>query len=124
MASVVRDRRMDVISSGVRSELDSIAPIRVHRVNVRYVVCERAENYFAIRRPGESVVTLETALAESQLSGLFRIAVREKPHMHNHSLLPRDQLPSVSRKADPEVTFRSEEHTSELQSLRHLVCRL
>src|SRR5262245_63356294 len=29
-----------------------------------------------------------------------------------------------SRKRDPEGAIRSEEHTSELQSLRHLVCRL
>src|SRR5262245_63148007 len=34
----------------------------------------------------------------------------------------RSSMPNVSR--GPSDTFRSEEHTSELQSLRHLVCRL
>src|SRR5438045_7958608 len=37
---------------------------------------------------------------------------RLKVHMRHHLLASRDQPP------------RSEEHTSELQSLRHLVCRL
>src|SRR5205814_5664559 len=31
---------------------------------------------------------------------------------------------SISGKAAHAISFRSEEHTSELQSLRHLVCRL
>src|SRR5262245_64641920 len=31
---------------------------------------------------------------------------------------------TVTRKSPSEGAFRSEEHTSELQSLRHLVCRL
>src|ERR1035438_5213671 len=34
------------------------------------------------------------------------------------ALLPDDQLSDLAR-----YTLRSEEHTSELQSLRHLVCR-
>src|SRR5205814_5979738 len=39
-------------------------------------------------------------------------------------LLVSDELPEADK--NPEATYlaRSEEHTSELQSLRHLVCRL
>src|ERR1035441_2936742 len=33
-------------------------------------------------------------------------------------------LPANFRQKAPEIRWRSEEHTSELQSLRHLVCRL
>src|SRR5262245_19695660 len=39
-------------------------------------------------------------------------------------LSSRGSLENLQRLADPAFTVRSEEHTSELQSLRHLVCRL
>src|SRR5205814_8213884 len=39
-------------------------------------------------------------------------------HHHTHTIL----LPNQDRSPNP--CYRSEEHTSELQSLRHLVCRL
>src|SRR5438045_84071 len=41
-------------------------------------------------------------------------------HDHRHD---RD-LPAAVRRGVPQDAQRSEEHTSELQSLRHLVCRL
>src|ERR1035438_9491299 len=45
----------------------------------------------------------------------------ESPALGGLSQLPAEpQLESV---APVQVSFRSEEHTSELQSLRHLVCR-
>src|SRR5262245_63811420 len=37
---------------------------------------------------------------------------------------PSDLEVTVTLTDDPSVVARSEEHTSELQSLRHLVCRL
>src|ERR1035438_5098999 len=55
----------------------------------------------------------------------------------NHHRLPPESLACLAvqaedlallrvaaRKEDPIAPYRSEEHTSELQSLRHLVCRL
>src|SRR5262245_65791826 len=39
-------------------------------------------------------------------------------------ILRRDQHETVSEQVDRAEGCRSEEHTSELQSLRHLVCRL
>src|SRR5262245_66089796 len=36
----------------------------------------------------------------------------------------RGSVVSLAALASDEIQFRSEEHTSELQSLRHLVCRL
>src|ERR1035438_7424171 len=39
-------------------------------------------------------------------------------------VVARGKLILFHRKADQEIIDRSEEHTSELQSLRHLVCRL
>src|ERR1039458_10793001 len=40
------------------------------------------------------------------------------------SLSPAAVGSSITRAAAPSFSMRSEEHTSELQSLRHLVCRL
>src|ERR1035441_8187925 len=37
---------------------------------------------------------------------------------------PQEIAAVVAFLASPEASYRSEEHTSELQSLRHLVCRL
>src|SRR5437899_9672274 len=37
---------------------------------------------------------------------------------------PEDPVDALVIRAWPQSGFRSEEHTSELQSLRHLVCRL
>src|SRR5438045_5085691 len=37
---------------------------------------------------------------------------------------PASRAPAIAASASPVMNSRSEEHTSELQSLRHLVCRL
>src|ERR1035441_10957177 len=37
---------------------------------------------------------------------------------------PRIAIAAATPAACPRIMYRSEEHTSELQSLRHLVCRL
>src|SRR5437899_6327879 len=76
-----------------------------------------------IRRPPRSTLFPYTTLFRSALQ--FRIphsALRTiitasflfSPHPSAHAPPPRD----------PRWRCRSEEHTSELQSLRHLVCRL
>src|SRR2546422_8535040 len=50
----------------------------------------------------------------------------ERPHVHPHRLVPLLQRQLLERleAADAGVVDRSEEHTSELQSRLHLVCRL
>src|SRR5262245_63084058 len=35
-----------------------------------------------------------------------------------------ERLPGIPQQLDTQIVVRSEEHTSELQSLRHIVCRL
>src|SRR5258705_7252055 len=68
-----------------------------------------------IRRPPRSTLFPYTTLFRSRLE-LF---VREPPL--DGAVTEIDRLVVV---LDLVVRFRSEEHTSELQSLRHLVCRL
>src|SRR5262245_65106267 len=65
-----------------------------------------------IRRPPRSTLFPYTTLFRS------RRQVGEPPDHRVQDLAPQLADPR------PEGGFRSEEHTSELQSLRHLVCRL
>src|SRR5258705_9903168 len=76
-----------------------------------------------IRRPPRSTLFPYTTLFRSQAEGIgslyrraFALYSEHFPKFLKLSLLAH--LPVVV------VTLRSEEHTSELQSLRHLVCRL
>src|SRR3989442_8980803 len=62
-----------------------------------------------IRRPPRSTLFPYTTLFRSPLSLLLSI---------------RSSLTKSQRSASSEETLRSEEHTSELQSRPHLVCRL
>src|SRR5436853_5381281 len=79
-----------------------------------------------IRRPPRSTLFPYTTLFRS------RIEVRnntDKPCQAIEGWMGTVSIPSLdvdSRPAasDVEIQARSEEHTSELQSLRHLVCRL
>src|SRR5258705_3618555 len=67
-----------------------------------------------IRRPPRSTLFPYTTL--------FRSSIRSaRRHPPRRSGAARD---ARARWAAPERRGRSEEHTSELQSLRHLVCRL
>src|SRR3989441_6075158 len=80
-----------------------------------------------IRRPPRSTLFPYTTLFRSlpdeigeeddQSHGAARIG----PRAQEHFALRRQQKPRDERKAEEE---RSEEHTSELQSLAYLVCRL
>src|SRR5262245_63749122 len=76
-----------------------------------------------IRRPPTSTLFPYTTL--------FRSAHREQPllrrrrgHTRQRPDLGVGQLTARQRLLQPREALRSEEHTSELQSLRHLVCRL
>src|SRR5258705_10264293 len=72
-----------------------------------------------IRRPPRSTLFPYTTLFRSVLSGLGRrdLSAVFRHHGVGHRLL---RVP----RAVADAGARSEEHTSELQSLRHLVCRL
>src|SRR5947199_6833884 len=67
-----------------------------------------------IRRPPISTLFPYTTLFRSFGDPAMRILRRSSAHT---------RLASLRRKRS-QVSVRSEEHTSELQSLRHLVCRL
>src|SRR5437899_4258262 len=58
------------------------------------------------------------------LSAVKMKAVEEHNHALASSQNPSSQNPSTQAPSAQVPSIRSEEHTSELQSLRHLVCRL
>src|SRR6266496_4776310 len=68
-----------------------------------------------IRRPPRSTLFPYTTLFRSRLRGLLR-------HRRLRDRLAR--LAAVPRRSERQGDPRSEEHTSELQSRRDLVCRL
>src|SRR5947199_7563530 len=90
-----------------------------------------------IRRPPRSTLVPYTTLFRSRRDRLAEegggIARREKQHKEG-KMSARERIEflldeGTFEETDKLVThrctdFRSEEHTSELQSLRHLVCRL
>src|SRR5437899_3873121 len=71
-----------------------------------------------IRRPPRSTLFPYTTLFRSPLGSSNFQPVKSLPL--NNAVKPSSFLTSAAG----EVRKRSEEHTSELQSLRHLVCRL
>src|SRR5437899_5585403 len=70
-----------------------------------------------IPRPPRSTLFPYTTLFRSSYCREFHLVVARS------GILPHDDARMV-RRTEAEFHFRSEEHTSELQSLRHLVCRL
>src|SRR5258705_8013441 len=84
-----------------------------------------------IRRPPRSTLFPYTTLFRSQQTGV-RLAIcailasRMRPFEHQSQPegLQESSRWSESAETTGKVEDRSEEHTSELQSLRHLVCRL
>src|SRR5258705_3151898 len=85
-----------------------------------------------IRRPPRSTLFPSTTLSRSLDDAPVHGAAHAPP-FHDRELLDRQDvdLPILGRPGHGErervlgaLFHRSEEHTSELQSLRHLVCRL
>src|SRR2546427_5826003 len=88
-----------------------------------------------IRRPPRSTLFPYTTLFRSDLV-VLRHAVLGRPALHHvadeHLLAPQldrgqdlgEELAGRSHERPPRCVFRSEEHTSELQSQSNLVCRL
>src|SRR5258705_2038901 len=80
-----------------------------------------------IRRPPRSTLFPYTTLFRSSFVGINALVMRR--YMHEFGWKHIDFAPfSINAHANathnPYARLRSEEHTSELQSLRHLVCRL
>src|SRR5437016_10889333 len=71
-----------------------------------------------IRRPPRSTLFPYTTLFRSQEDDFAMSACRKRPCLRSGT--PVHHTPGFARRA----TSRSEEHTSELQSLTNLVCRL
>src|SRR5258705_9786705 len=74
-----------------------------------------------IRRPPRSTLFPYTTLFRSHFFGVPLPQTLERDTLVNRSC---DWHAVDERRMDEIVEARSEEHTSELQSLRHLVCRL
>src|SRR5262245_63078644 len=80
-----------------------------------------------LRRPPISTLFPYTTLFRSHLLGDRRRAAADRSDregVRHRSVSPRRDLPAQPRGRAGRSRRRSEEHTSELQSLRHLVCRL
>src|SRR2546422_2738320 len=81
-----------------------------------------------IRRPPRSTLFPYTTLFRSPLADRHGRPQRENPHLQLSPepahRPPHRPEPSPARPGDGGQDRRSEEHTSELQSRLHLVCRL
>src|SRR5258708_28199737 len=77
-----------------------------------------------IRRPPRSTLFPYTTLFRSCKPPQDCRRVRPPPDSRCQTARPRARSPESERNGRPLRTGRSEEHTSELQSPDHLVCRL
>src|SRR5258708_19945368 len=76
-----------------------------------------------IRRPPRSTLFPYTTLFRSSPCSASRVIHQHVDERHERRVL-RDRCHMESREAEIHDDVRSEEHTSELQSPDHLVCRL
>src|SRR2546429_2716630 len=78
-----------------------------------------------IRRPPRSTLFPYTTLFRSIRScGHHRHEIRNSKHETRTDFPARGNCPTSAERAGLRISERSEEHTSELQSRLHLVCRL
>src|SRR2546421_8056403 len=77
-----------------------------------------------IRRPPRSTLFPYTTLFRSPRSRLSKTACSASRETSSFSPSPKSSLPGYGHSTDKTGWFRSEEHTSELQSRSDLVCRL
>src|SRR5258706_16213212 len=83
--------------------------------------------FLMIRRPPRSTLFPYTTLFRSACSGVpgrSRRARHQVEHVHHHQLCATDDPDRRHAKLMMMNVLRSEEHTSELQSLTNIVCRL
>src|SRR2546425_7656417 len=81
-----------------------------------------------IRRPPRSTLfpytTLFRSVLDVRVDGGVITALGQNLDTNSHRVLDAEGLVLAPAFVDPHVHLRSEEHTSELQSLAYLVCRL
>src|SRR2546422_7598457 len=77
-----------------------------------------------IRRPPRSTLFPYTTLFRSIAFSEFEGSSRGRPAIRGDRTEPRRTPRRIERLAELLICSRSEEHTSELQSRLHLVCRL
>src|SRR2546425_9533920 len=80
-----------------------------------------------IRRPPRSTLFPYTTLFRSRIEVRCDVVRRRVARLRPVRVRPvarRSPVPGVVERRDPHWAQRSEEHTSELQSLAYLVCRL
>src|SRR5262245_63118740 len=80
-------------------------------------------------RVARTQMVVSCFLRHFSLSGVDRLCANRAPGASTyirqlHDGWPQSCMHSADDRGDGVTLFRSEEHTSELQSLRHLVCRL
>src|SRR5438045_5523968 len=88
-------------------------------------------------RTGSAAPPTQKYAAEKRISGMVAGPTKSEPAHRPISSWPvfddseepltldlADSVPPPAASSDEPLALRSEEHTSELQSLRHLVCRL
>src|SRR5258705_3815643 len=90
--------------------------------------------FLMIRRPPRSTLFPYTTLFRSwystkgKLVGSILLGLYDEKGLLHHvgytSSIPSAERTAITKKLSALIEPRSEEHTSELQSLRHLVCRL
>src|SRR5258705_2550660 len=77
-----------------------------------------------IRRPPRSTLFPYTTLFRSRELALANLHRDTLPPIHDRAGQEHGGRDQQDQRDEREYDRRSEEHTSELQSLRHLVCRL
>src|SRR5262245_33462278 len=101
--------------------LDSISPRAAGRVQDTRVVRAYPTRFRAARQPRQGAIR-DAAHAQRYPDGGRHVAVRTRTQARPRIVATRRLHGMVSGLSGSSA--RSEEHTSELQSLRHLVCRL
>src|SRR2546425_3790271 len=77
-----------------------------------------------IRRPPRSTLFPYTTLFRSRATPQLVLIIHWKGGKHTRLVIPRNRKGHHRYVTDRAIVDRSEEHTSELQSLAYLVCRL
>src|SRR5262245_56155956 len=122
---VVDEGRVDSIpqvSGGFNSSIDSterVSDVLIGRVGDRLF----GPAFLVERCPRENRLCVATSLLGFVFAGMTGTAACSS-HKRSRLLTKRVGLAIALRSRDRGICPRSEEHTSELQSLRHLVCRL
>src|SRR5205814_5596960 len=83
-----------------------------------------------LTRDGEPVGNLDRAIVDPRTNEVTDFVVSTGGFFGKDVIVPHEDIDQASAEGDAlrlrldQADLRSEEHTSELQSLRHLVCRL